>query len=298
LSKKTSKTEALRTARTVFEALAPILVNHGVTSVEAESLLRSVVVHQAARVSKQYGQRPNASEVSVKTGLDRHTVTGLLRKASKSIVLLGGRRDPTKRVLEGWASNPAYRRGGRLRDLPVGDPHSSGNSAWDLVRRYAPGVWPRLVIEELIRLNYVQVMPKGLLRFKRSALIRTTEGKGVRKRSLTKPLTEFSKSFVDFLLNPNRGVLRTIQSVRVERSQAPLVRKLIRTRLDGTFAALAEELGSTRWRSRSLESKGAVLLDIAAFTLEQRADGAGAPIRIRKEIPSVPRARSKYLRKG
>jgi hypothetical protein len=58
------------------------------------------------------------------------------------------------------------------------------------------------------------------------------------------------------------------QSVQIERSKAPLVRKMIRERLDGTFAELSEELGSVRWRAKDSERTGDVLIGITAFSFE------------------------------
>ena len=72
---KSSKATALSVAHSVFEGLAPLLTEVGITSPEAEALLRAVCVHAAARTLGT-ARRPNVSRVSVKTGVDRHTVEG------------------------------------------------------------------------------------------------------------------------------------------------------------------------------------------------------------------------------
>jgi hypothetical protein len=270
-SQKTSKSEVLRTARELFGALAPRFVKHGVTSSEVESLLRSVLVHEAARVSRSYGRRPNASQVSIKTGVDRHIVSGLLKASLESPNLVSTRRDPTGRVLKGWASDRAYLSGNRPRALSIGDPHSTGRTAWSLVRRYAPGVWPRLVIDELIRLNYVDVLPKGLLRYK-SAVGRAIDRTPINAEWSSRSNNDISRSLVEFLLHRQRGTWQISQNVQIGLSKAPLVRKLIRSRLDGAFAELAEELGSTRWRPKGSEKASEVVVGVTAFTFERSAE--------------------------
>jgi Family of unknown function (DUF6502) len=281
VSKRKPKKEVLRAAKNLFEALAPRFVKHGITSSEVESLLRTVLVHEAARVSRQYGRRPNASQVAIKTGVDRHIVSRLLKGPLTPSRLRVGRRDPTRRVLDGWASDRAYSLGSRLREIPIGDPQSKGRTAWALVKRYAPGVWPRLVIDELIRLNYVDVSPNGLLRCK-NVVSHGLDQKLIQAKSTADSVRDFTGSLVEFLLLGQQGTWRATQRVAIKSSKAPLVRKLIRTRLDSVFAELTEELGSTRWQSRISESASDVVLGITAFTFEQTAEQFSGSVSQRK----------------
>src|SRR4029077_20035109 len=95
------KTAALRTARTIFETLAPHLIESGITSSEAETLLRAVCVHEAARSFSEHGRRPNVSQISIKTGVGRHVVAEILKRSPR-LKDLETRRDATSRVLAGW----------------------------------------------------------------------------------------------------------------------------------------------------------------------------------------------------
>lgn len=272
LSGKTSKIQVLQIAKTLFEALAPRLIEHGVTSSEVEGILRAVLVHEAASIFRHRGRRPNASQVSIKTGVDRHVVSGLLKSP---FALTGGhgiRRDATGRVLNGWLKDPDYLKGKRARALPIGDPQARGRTAWSLIQRYAPGVWPRLVIDELIRLNYVTVLPNGLLKCKTSA-VRASTSKHVRVQPAAPQLYELSESVVDFLLHERPGTWRSVQSVQIEASRVPLVKKMIRDRLSSAFAELADELGSNRWRPRNGESTRNPTIGITAFAVEREAGG-------------------------
>jgi hypothetical protein len=164
-----SKLAALGTASAIFETLAPHLIESGVTSSEAETLLRAVCVHAAARSFAQHGRRPNASQISIKTGVDRHVVADILKTPPRVDGGLETRRDATSRVIAGWLSDPHYFKGGLPLALPIGDPQSRGRTIWSLVEEHAPGVWPRLVIDELIRLDLVEALPDGTLRYAHKA---------------------------------------------------------------------------------------------------------------------------------
>ncbi|HYB65106.1 MAG TPA: DUF6502 family protein, partial [Steroidobacteraceae bacterium] len=59
----------------LFRPLARVLVEQGVSSPEAESLLRSVCVHQVAAAQAAHGKRTNASRIAFVTGLHRKEVS-------------------------------------------------------------------------------------------------------------------------------------------------------------------------------------------------------------------------------
>src|ERR1700752_3163052 len=86
---------------TAFKLLARLLIDHGVSSPEAESLFRAVCVHQVARVQAVRGKRPNASRVALVTGLDRKQVAKILKHPPRVDPALET-RCRTKRVLAGW----------------------------------------------------------------------------------------------------------------------------------------------------------------------------------------------------
>ena len=269
---KNSKGQIADSARALFEALAPSLIEHGITSPEVENLLRAVLVHEAARVFAQQGRKPNASKVSIKTGIDRHLVAGLLKRPPEVDSLSSSRRDVTSRVLNAWLRDSDYSRRRRPRVLEIGDPHTRGRTAWALVQKYAPGVWPRLVIDELIRLNYVDVLPGGLIRCRTRASHPVTP-KASHASSTSRRVKELSRSIVQSLFSRQRGTWRTGQSYPIARSKLPLVRKMMRERLERTFAELSEELGSTRWGYGKDESEPQTTIGIAVFAFEQMLEG-------------------------
>lgn len=266
---RSSKATALHVTQAAFEGLAPLLLEHGITSPEAEALLRAVCVHVAAKSQETDRRRPNVSRVSVKTGVDRHTATALLRAPPEADVALSSRRDAIARVIDGWLSDPEYAEKGNPRELDIGDPASKGRSVWSLIQRYAPGVWPRLIIDELIRMDYVGTLPNGRLKPKRlptgkpSARRLSRESAGQRMHDAMRALLR------DIRQSDTARAWRTAQSVEVSEKDLPLVRKLLRDRLDSMFAWLTDELNSTRWRRDGVKAGARVRVGLSGFTFEE-----------------------------
>lgn len=264
-----SRATALQVAQATFEGLAPLLIEHGISTPEAEALLRAVCVHVAAKAQEVEGRRPNVSRVSVRTGLDRHTVTALLRAPPEADVTMTSRRDALSRVIDGWLSDPEYTERGNPRDLDIGGPHSKGRSVWSLVQRYAPGVWPRLVIDELIGMDYVDTLQDGRLRWKRSdnskQLSRRVnrEGAGQRMRDAVRAL------FGDTAKSDTARSWRTTQSFEIGEKDLPLVRKMLRDRLDSMFAWITDELNSVRWRRDASATGVRMRVGLSGFTFEE-----------------------------
>ena len=264
-----SRATALQVAQATFEGLAPLLIEHGITSLEAEALWRAVCVHAAARAQAIDGRRPNVSRVSVKTGVDRHTVTTLLRAPPEVDVALSSRRDAMSRVIEGWLSDPEYAEKGSPRDLHIGDPASKGRSIWSLVQRYAAGVWPRLIIDELIGMDHVDTLPDGRLRLKRVASQKplsrrvVQEGAGQRMRHAVRAL------FRDATKADAGRAWRTAQSLEIGEQDLPLVRKMLHDRLDAMFAWITDELNSARWRRDGSTAGTRMRVGLSGFTFEE-----------------------------
>lgn len=263
-----SKATALRVAQATFEGLAPLLIQHGIRSPEAEALLRAICVHAAAKTQDK-GRRPNVSRISVKTGVDRHTVTAILKRAPNIDKASTARRDVLSRVIDGWFSDPEYSDTGNPRDLDIGDPNSNARSVWTLVQRYAPGIWPRLIVDELIRVDHVETLASGQLRWRRPS-----SAKSVSKRSNREGSSELMRHAVHALFNDaarpdKRRAWRTAQSLEIDEQDLPLVRKMLRERLNTMFGWITDELNSVRWGRDNAKANSGVRVGISGFTFEE-----------------------------
>ena len=266
---ESKKATVLSVAKAAFEGLAPLLIEFGITSREAEALLRAVCVHETAKAhTVGGGRRPNVSRVSVKTGVNRHMVTALLRNPPEVDGGLSARRDSMRRVIEGWLSDPEYSKNGRPKDLEIGDPSSQGRSAWTLIQRYAPGVWPRLIIDELIRVDYVDTRPNGRLRWRGSARGTSVSRHEARDTAGQRMRDAIRAAFRHSCQPEANRTWRTAQSVEIGRTDLPLVRKMLGDRLETMIAWVTEELNSARWR-RSASKGGSMRVGLSAFIFEE-----------------------------
>lgn len=263
-----SKAIALGVAQATFEGLAPLLIQHGIRSPEAESLLRAVCIQCAAKTQDK-GRRPNVSRISVKTGVDRHTVAALLKEPPNVDKGATARRDVLSRVIDGWFSDPEYSDKGNPRDLDIGDPNSKGRSVWTLVQRYAPGVWPRLIVDELIRVDYVDTLTNGQLRCRRAPSAKLASKRSNRESSSELMLGAVHALFNDATRSDARRAWRTVQSVEIDAQDLPLVRKMLRERLNTMFAWITDELNSARWRRDSAKANAGVRVGLSGFTFEE-----------------------------
>jgi len=268
------KIAALGTARTIFETLAPHLIESGITISEAETLLRAVCVHEAAKSFSEHGRRPNVSQISIKTGVDRHVVAEILKTSPQVTGGLETRRDATSRVIAGWLSDPRYFRSGMPRELPVGDPRSRGRTVWSLVEDYAPGVWPRLVIDELTRLDLVETSPDGTLRCAHRANSESVQTPIVVDDSTCQLLRDAIFSQLHDMKSNRRRSWRRTQSVQITRNKVHLVRKMVRERLDSAVSELADELDSPRWKPDEGDLGHKALIGITAFSFERVLPGS------------------------
>jgi hypothetical protein len=148
----------------VFRALARVLIDQGITSPEAESLLRAVCVHQAADAQAALGKRPNASRIAFVTGLGRKEVSRLLRYPPRVDPALEGRSHCANKVLAGWYTDRAFARNHRPLVLPIRGTTRKRPSFWMLAKRYAPDVYPGLILRELSRVGVLERLQDGGVR--------------------------------------------------------------------------------------------------------------------------------------
>jgi hypothetical protein len=176
----------------VFRLLAQVLVEHGVSSPEAESLFRAVCVHHVARVQAVRGKRPNASRVALVTGLDRKQVAKILKHPPRVDPALET-RCRTKRVLAGWYGDRSFAHNARPLELPI---KTTGRkrrpSFWMLASRYAPDVYPGLMLRELSRVGALEKRKDGRVRARMRHFT---------ARSLTKETLREMRSRVEDLLS-------------------------------------------------------------------------------------------------
>src|ERR1700691_1687927 len=116
------RTAIARAAMAAAEPLVELLLELGVTSPEAESLLRGVFVHKTrewlARQSEGTTE-PSDARVSLVTGVHRNFVRRILAEPPKIADGREQKSNRANRLLQAWYSDPIYLdTSGKPRDLP------------------------------------------------------------------------------------------------------------------------------------------------------------------------------------
>jgi hypothetical protein len=159
-----SRNTVLNAVEGILQPIARLLIEHGVSSPVAESLLRAVCVHQAAKIRPAGRERANVSRVALITGIARGEVARILRTQPAEDPTLEAHLHRADRVLAGWHSDPRFSTGdGAPLILPI---KGIGRkpSFWSLASRYAPGVYPGLVLSELCRVGAAERYSGGRVR--------------------------------------------------------------------------------------------------------------------------------------
>lgn len=160
-------TAVLSAVEALFRPLARVLVEHGISSPEAESLLRAVWVHQLASEVAARRRRPNVSWIALVAGLDRKAVTQILKRPPRMGPASETHSQWANRVLAGWHSDPAFAKDDTPSVLPIKSVGGKRPCFWTLARRYSPGVYPGLILRELCRVGAVEKLQGGRVRARR-----------------------------------------------------------------------------------------------------------------------------------
>lgn len=149
-----TKRPTLDALRGLFRALARLLLRTGVTSREAERLLREAMVDTALREFGLRGRPTNASRVAMLTGLDRREVARVRARLRAREPVPDEASHPLGQVLAAWSRMLERAGADGPRPLSVA-PDDDEFAA--LVARSAPGLPPVAVRKELERVGAIEI---------------------------------------------------------------------------------------------------------------------------------------------
>jgi hypothetical protein len=194
-----------------------------------------------ARASGRDLRRPNASRISVVTGLPRREVANIL--ASESVEPVGHERDRAQRadrVLSGWWNDPDFQdRLGEPAALPL---RGAKRSFAALVERYSGERWRvATMLEELLWVKAIRRLPDGRLKaLSRSYATVRWNPQGV--TAFGEQLAEYCATLLHNLEHPSdsRFVYRALNA-RVNPEYLPILLRDVREQAD-SFARRWEDL--------------------------------------------------------
>ena len=269
------KAALARSAMAAVEPLVELFLEFGITSPEAESLLRSLFVHKAHQwlaASSADGHSPSDVRVSLVTGVHRNFVRRILAEPPGIAAAREQKKHRAARLLEAWHTNPTYLdSSGKPRDLSKRQPEPS---FFALASTYVPGAAPGVVLQELQRAGIVQLLSDERVRVRS----RTFRVHGVNAAGMSELGTrgkELLQTLIHNLQAPGARMLcDSIRPIEIDALRVPAVRDLIARRAANFLVAMEQELAGEADRPRHGKSKKRVLVGLTAFESEHWPAGS------------------------
>ena len=231
-------------------------------------------VNEVARVDTDHGKKLNASRVALVTGVDRGEVTRILNSHSKAKTG-DTRRHRVNRLLAAWHSDPEFSNGGRPLVLPIKPGDRKRGSFWALAKQCAPGVYPGLILSELLRVGAVETIENGRIK----VLARHYQAAEFTEESISEIRTRVRDLMQTMLNNATEAnwprVCRTVETTEIDPKFLPLIRKMLSDRSEAALSGVQEELTSTRWK-RTGASRPGVRVGLTVFTHEETESEAAS----------------------
>jgi hypothetical protein len=268
-----SKASMARAAMAAVEPLVEILLEMGVTSPEAESLLRSVFVHQArswlARLDPN-AAAPSDARISLVTGVHRNFVRHILAEPPRIARSRQQKGSRAGRLLNAWHADPQYLdEEGKPRELPE---KGHAPSFQSLVSAYLPGTAPGVLLDELKRGGQLQVLPDNRLRVRS----RSVRPRGLNLESATQ-IGERTQELIETmrynLQHPDeRRLFDSLPAIEVAAEDLAAVREIMNRRAMAFLARMEQEVAALARSSKRRIGKNKVRIVLTISAAEQNAE--------------------------
>jgi hypothetical protein len=252
-----------------MEPLVEVLIDIGITSPEAESLLRGIFVHRARQLLTQqqtHVSGPSDVRISLMTGVHRNFVRQILSEPPKIPDARENKRNRANRLLRAWHTDPAYLdSSGKPRDLPEKGGKPSFQS---LAATYVPGAAAGLVLDRLRRAGFVQAIAEHRVRVRS----RTVRPHGFSADSILE-VGNRAREFLDTLShNLRRGDTRryceSIRTIEVDKERIAIVRDLVSRRSTTFLTGIENELVAEAENARRLKKSQRIRVGLTVYMSE------------------------------
>lgn len=144
----------------ILRPFARLAVDHGVQFAQIEALLKRALLEAALRATESEGRTPaSVSRLSIITGIHRKDVKRLLGEPERAQRSTGA--TPAMQVFTRWLADPAWRLAhGNALALPRRSAEDGTPSFEQLARSVTTDVYPRTLLDELLRLELVTLDPE------------------------------------------------------------------------------------------------------------------------------------------
>ncbi len=167
-----NKVMLLKAVQKIMKPLARLLMHHGISYREFTDLSKKAFFFAGQEVLEQQAQRPNASQLSVLTGLHRKDVTAFLEEASQDPKAqdLPHTTSTGAALVAQWLTDPTYL-DKKKKPLPLPYTADTGPSFTRLVEAVSKDIRPKAHLEHLTQLGLVETNDAGHITLKRDAFL-------------------------------------------------------------------------------------------------------------------------------
>jgi len=295
--------EALKRAvqRAVLRMLGPLvqlLMDVGIGVGEFTSLAKLAYVRAAAeqaRGAPGARSRPNATRISVVTGLTRVEVAAILALADGEPALNEIGRQRAERVLSGWWNDPDFQdEVGRPRTLEL----KGGDASFaTLYARYSGDPQFASILDELVRVRAVRRLSDDrVIAVSRTYATVRWDPNGVLEAGAE--LADHCATLLNNLKNPHRPLFsRRVQNIQLDPRFAPMLIRDLSQQASVLADSMDDALNDPHHKAKGANVDGALRLGIGFYVFEEPAEGR-SPIPERQDKARAPRARGRKKRRG
>ena len=266
----TGKAAMARAAMSAVEPVVEMLLELGVTSPEAESLLRAVFVHKTREWLARQGSnpgKPSDVRISLVAGVHRNFVHRILAEPPKIADAREQKSSHANRLLQAWYTDPEYLdTSGKPRDLSE---KGEGPSFQSLSTKYVPGVAPGVVLDQLRRDGLVQALSEQRLRVRG----RASRIHGFTATSMAEAGQRVQELLTTLKYNMKESEARryceSMRAIEVESERIAVVRDLISRRATTFLARIEHELAIEASRSARLKRTRRIKVGLTIYQTEQ-----------------------------
>jgi len=258
-----------RAAGIALEPIVEIFLELGVTSPEAESLLRSVFVHKAREQLSKHGKLgkvPSDVRVALLTGVHRNFVKNILAGPPGIAKIRQEKKDSTTKLLHAWRSSPQYLDDrGKPRDLPESGAEPSFAS---LVKACMPGTAPSVALEVLESAGLIETLRGRSLRLRKRFI-----GPSKLRSASVAEMGRLAKDLLETLRHNvrepyARRVCEGLKPIDVDVNSLPRLRERIKDRSRAFLAAISSELISEARQAQRARGQRRAKVGLAVLEIE------------------------------
>ena len=262
-----ARTAMAHAAMNAVEPLVELFLELGITSPEAESLLRGVFVHKCREwlSRREGGEAPSDVRVALVSGVHRNFVSRLLAEPPKIAAARERKGHRAARMVDAWHRNPIYLdSSGKPRDLPERGPAPSFEA---LAASHMPGAPGGAVLRELHRAGVIELLADRRIRIR----VRAMRIPGLTVTNLSqigRSSGAYLRTLIHNLRQPQNAWLNeALSEIEVAKNRVPLVREVIYRRTVAFLQSLEAELASER-RRKGKSGRGNERISVVAFGVE------------------------------